>query len=290
MKRVFSILLILALTICCAQAESQTVDLNGLTLDELLALKSELDEAIMQAYAAQGPGEYAATREQPAPVGETVRYDGSFYLNPAVTDLTVTQVLRGEAAWARVQSWNSLNPKPGYGREYILVSLKAAAVASENDAQAEIYDYDFAFVSESGQTYEYAYAAGVAPELGGIYVGAETEGWIVGLVNPEDAPLLVYLPDSEHPIWFELEGHAPSAELPDHVSLEPLMRGDIGEAVREMQVILIELGYLNDTADGNFGKNTKAAVIAYQTAMGLTPTGIADEETLRLILTYSTPE
>ena len=48
-----------------------------------------------------------------------------------------------------------------------------------------------------------------------------------------------------------------------------LSRGDKGDAVRRMQQKLIELGYLNDTADGSFGPKTAAAVRRFNEANGL---------------------
>ena len=48
-----------------------------------------------------------------------------------------------------------------------------------------------------------------------------------------------------------------------------LKKGSRGEAVREVQTWLIELGYLNDTADGAFGRKTEAAVKAFQKTIGV---------------------
>ena len=66
-------------------------------------------------------------------------------------------------------------------------------------------------------------------------------------------------------------------------SLAEMARGDRGDEVAAVQRKLIDLGYLNDVADGIFGKNTQNAVIAYQQAMGLPPTGIVDDATLNLL-------
>lgn len=62
---------------------------------------------------------------------------------------------------------------------------------------------------------------------------------------------------------------------------ETLERGMTSEAVRTMQQQLIDLGYLRGKADGIFGKNTAAAVRAFQNACGLEATGVADEATQR---------
>lgn len=51
-------------------------------------------------------------------------------------------------------------------------------------------------------------------------------------------------------------------------------------AVKDMQKKLIDCGYLNDSADGVFGKNTEAAVKAFQKAAKLNVDGIAFPQTL----------
>ena len=53
--------------------------------------------------------------------------------------------------------------------------------------------------------------------------------------------------------------------------------------VMKLQLRLIELGYLNDAADGMFGKKTEKAVMKAQKAFGLQETGIADEELQTLL-------
>lgn len=58
-----------------------------------------------------------------------------------------------------------------------------------------------------------------------------------------------------------------------------LSKGDKGEAVRQMQTMLIACGYFcgSTGADGDFGKNTLAGLIAFQTAAGLTADGVYGE-------------
>ena len=61
------------------------------------------------------------------------------------------------------------------------------------------------------------------------------------------------------------------------VSLE---QGDENSAVKAMQKRLKELGFYKNTIDGEFGSSTKAAVIAFQKANGLTANGVATTATL----------
>ena len=58
-----------------------------------------------------------------------------------------------------------------------------------------------------------------------------------------------------------------------------LSKGDKGEDVRQMQTMLIACGYScgSTGADGDFGKNTLAGLVAFQTAAGLTADGVYGE-------------
>ena len=62
---------------------------------------------------------------------------------------------------------------------------------------------------------------------------------------------------------------------------EGLSQGDKGEAVKTMQTMLIACGFScgSTGADGDFGKNTLAGLIAFQTAKGLTADGVYGNET-----------
>jgi len=60
------------------------------------------------------------------------------------------------------------------------------------------------------------------------------------------------------------------------------------DGVKELQLMLIDLGYLNDKMDGVFGKNTEAAVKAFQKAEGLSADGVAWPQTMdRLELAWN---
>lgn len=66
-----------------------------------------------------------------------------------------------------------------------------------------------------------------------------------------------------------------------------LMRGSSGEAVRDLQQMLMDMYILNDKADGVFGAKTETAVMAYQQQAGLGADGIVWPQTLdQLILDW----
>lgn len=58
-----------------------------------------------------------------------------------------------------------------------------------------------------------------------------------------------------------------------------LQRGDTGDRVLQLQQLLQSLGFRPGLLDGSFGIETEAAVIDFQLATGLSPTGIVDAQT-----------
>ena len=65
--------------------------------------------------------------------------------------------------------------------------------------------------------------------------------------------------------------------VPQGVTLRP---GDSGAEVQALQQALSQLGYDPGAIDGDYGPSTQAAVVAFQTAEGLSADGIAGPETL----------
>ena len=59
--------------------------------------------------------------------------------------------------------------------------------------------------------------------------------------------------------------------------------GDTGAAVKKVQKRLIALGYLEGSADGDYGNMTKRAVKAFQSKNGLSVTGIVNSSTLSVL-------
>ena len=73
---------------------------------------------------------------------------------------------------------------------------------------------------------------------------------------------------------------APVSASAEEGTYATLRYGDSGTEVSVMQQRLIELGYLDDDADGKFGLLTKAALLAFQRENGLVRDGIAGNKTL----------
>lgn len=77
----------------------------------------------------------------------------------------------------------------------------------------------------------------------------------------------------------ETRGFYPKGTL--HADLED------NAAVRTLQQYLIGMGLLKSRVDGNYGKKTQQAVMAYQQMMGFEPTGIAYPQTLKALFCFT---
>ncbi len=73
-----------------------------------------------------------------------------------------------------------------------------------------------------------------------------------------------------------------------HLFTFTLSEGASGNEVRELQKALRNFGYFKGLETGLFGPETKAAVIALQTARGLPVTGVLDEGTRTVLNQLST--
>lgn len=79
----------------------------------------------------------------------------------------------------------------------------------------------------------------------------------------------------------------PIEEGPVHLTMRVLQKGDTGEDVLALQILLKGRGCngnMNKTLDGKFGNNTRGAVILFQRKHGLPQTGAADTATWKALL------
>ena len=62
-----------------------------------------------------------------------------------------------------------------------------------------------------------------------------------------------------------------------------LQRGDSGDEVYNLQLMLFETGWIFELPDGRFGRNTEQSVRDYENYAGLHVDGVADDEMLRCL-------
>ena len=82
----------------------------------------------------------------------------------------------------------------------------------------------------------------------------------------------------------------PDDDASTEVKFESIKRGDSGDSVKEVQTQLVALGFLASSADGKFGSGTEQAVIDFQNANHLEPTGTIDKATYDAILSANSEE
>jgi peptidoglycan hydrolase-like protein with peptidoglycan-binding domain len=142
---------------------------------------------------------------------------------------------------------------------------------------------DVSLRSESGNTVERGYQL-MDAEMGGNYnVALNTnvpqmlyKRYEYSTDREEMAYLVVttYNDGVAQQILFELESTA--VEETPEIVYGTLQRGIKSDEVLVLQQRLIELGYLEGTADGSFGQMTEDAIKAAQEAFGMEANGIAD--------------
>lgn len=88
----------------------------------------------------------------------------------------------------------------------------------------------------------------------------------------------------------DIEKQAEATPTPEpKVNYNTLSKGDKSDEVVKMQTRLIELGYMTEAADGDFGSKTQTAVKIFQQVAGLTVNGIADSDTLNAMYADDAP-
>lgn len=289
MKKVLSLLVALMLLFPVVSAMAAITDfsfLEEMSDQELVDLRSMIDDTLKERKkeAAQGDDDEAveATRANPAPIGSTVLYKEESYTGNEYT-IQVVCVAKGAAAGAVAKSFNKYNAHQlGKGQSWVLAMVHIEALASDSD-KVDMNSYYFRFVSKEGVEYDSAYISDNPAEVKAIYVDSEQYAWVAGIVKDGDEPLLTYKTYSaDDTAWFSLSERKPFKG--NEITATSLEKGASGDDVLTLQRLLLERGYLLVAPNSEYDKNTVTAVKNFQKANGLKATGIADEETIKLIL------
>lgn len=226
MKKLLSLLLILALLPCVAFADA----LSGKSYEQLVELNDQINLAIWEA---------AESRTVTVP-------QGAWQVG---VDIPAGHwsICAPEGAETGVTLCSALNDsRSSYAQDALLGSARVTAGA-QGAVDWVLSDGQFVLVEAGGAVF--------APYLGKPDItakGADASG---------DA----------------------SASVPT------LAKGSKGEAVRQLQTRLMELGYLTGKADGAYGNGTASAVAAFQQAAGIVATGEADASTQAVLRSPDAP-
>lgn len=195
--------LLLPLAVLAAQ-QAPLISLEGLTLEQLQTLRRQVDARIRELQLPAKPlaaPPYAATREDPAPLGITATYQPSYWSGYAGFDIQMLSSSRGNAAQKQAKGMTTYNVVPLKTQEYFIIHLRVKALAAPN-GRAQIGNEDFRFVSASGAEYPHYFLINNPQPLRTLYQGEELEALIACHVDKGDTPLVVFQPQSPGALWF----------------------------------------------------------------------------------------
>lgn len=86
-----------------------------------------------------------------------------------------------------------------------------------------------------------------------------------------------------------VQSATPEPTVAPEATYAPLQKGDESNEVLNLQNRLYTLGYLSGDRDGVFGSKTQTAVKMFQETAGITPTGIADNNTQQALYADDAP-
>jgi serine/threonine protein kinase len=111
------------------------------------------------------------TPEAPAPYGEAVTTED--------WQLTIRNVVWGDAAWELVEATNQFSDPPAAGMQYVAVQMHIRSISTQDEAR-QIYSYGFALLDNDGIIYTAPSVVDPHPAIDvNLYPGGEHTGWFV---------------------------------------------------------------------------------------------------------------
>lgn len=129
------------------------------------------------------PASAGLSRSSPASLGETVTTDD--------WEITVLDMIRGDEAWAAVQTANQFNEPPNEGMEYVAVKLAVRYIGTV-DRAVNIDGSEFDLTGEHNILYNRPSIVDPTPALDVyLYPGGQYEGWNVMEAQQGEGHLMV---------------------------------------------------------------------------------------------------
>ena len=241
MKRIIVLCLVLVFLVG-SHCFAEGFDLESMNSSELNELSHMIDDELA--------ANHEATSDQKSAVEEEVKdYIESYYGEDNVS-------------WA----WIDYT----YSREWDFFTMETHADIKKPDGGKAQYDIYGEVIADNG-TYKTVY----------VKVGTE--------VLLDERSSMISDPRVLSMLGIEMEDHASApVESPQEEQIEPAeeidtapiaKKGDKNDTVKQIQEMLIRLGYLNGSADGDFGGKTETAIKSFQRDQGLPEDGIVTQET-----------
>jgi ABC-type glycerol-3-phosphate transport system substrate-binding protein len=127
---------------------------------------------------------------------------------PIKINITVMEVIRGDAAFQKLKAMNEFNENAPEGYEWVLAKTKVKLTESETEDLAFFIDgvMNFSMVSESGDIYSGDIVGTTEPDFSfEMYVGNEKEGYISGLVKTGEKAQLRYADMMDGQVFFNMQ-------------------------------------------------------------------------------------
>lgn len=147
------------------------------------------------------------SRTNPAGIGEKLVLECENYIDSKYSmEMTLTEIIRGQAAENMVIAGNKFNDESGSDKEYVLAKIKIKILKTENDSAVSINNAMFDTVSSNGVVEEDFYVvAGLEPDLSReYYSGSEFEGYTYFLVDEGDQSVARFKIEYEKYVWLKL--------------------------------------------------------------------------------------
>jgi hypothetical protein len=151
------------------------------------------------------------SRNNPAELNTTVKcdftygYDENLKGKSYSANITVKEIIRGDAAWEIIKNANQFNDEPKSGYDYLVAKVNFDLLSGAD--QYSLSGYNFKLIATDGKEYDYTTVVKPEPQLDAkLYAGAKNEGYAVFQVAVTDSkPLITFGRDynGNGGVWFK---------------------------------------------------------------------------------------
>lgn len=134
------------------------------------------------------PAEVGTSRSNPLALGTELGFE--------TWAVTITEVIRGEAANQAIATANQFNDPPREGFEYVLISLDLANIGTKQEAQDTSFAVDVRLTGDRNVLYGPASVVKPKPLEGQLFPGGTTSGQIAFEVPKEEQNLMLRVQES----------------------------------------------------------------------------------------------
>lgn len=146
-------------------------------------------------------------RTNPAPTGTAQTVTIKNVSEDFTATATVSEIIRGDAAWQKLKADNQFNSAAKDGMEYVIAKVKVSVDRSKDDAAVSFSTYDWAAYSTDNVEYEVPFVVVNNAFDGKVFTGGTLEGYVAFQVKKTDvAPKVVLGQDynGNGGVWFSL--------------------------------------------------------------------------------------